>query len=95
VANPPAVESLYTSLDRLEDLLSTQRYVVGDVLTEADIRLFMTLIRFDEVYVVYFKCNKRRIIDYPNILHYCRDIYQLNGVSDSIDMDHIKTHYFT
>ncbi|CAM6031309.1 unnamed protein product, partial [Sphagnum compactum] len=90
-----AVNSLFTSLDRLESMLSKHRYVVGDTLTEADIRLFMTLVRFDEVYVVYFKCNKKRIMDYPNIRQYVRDIYQVPGVGDSIDIAAIKTHYYT
>jgi putative glutathione S-transferase len=68
---------------------------VGSAFTEADLRLFMTLVRFDEVYVVYFKCNVRRLVDYPNIRNYLRDVYQLVGMSESISMEHIKTHYFT
>jgi glutathionyl-hydroquinone reductase len=90
-----AITELYSSLDRVEAILAQQRYLVGSALTEADIRLFMTLVRFDEVYVVYFKCNVRRIVDYPNIRQYCRDIYQVPGMAQSVNMYHIKTHYFT
>jgi len=90
-----AVKELYSALDRLEGLLSSQRYLVGNNFTEADIRLFMTLVRFDEVYVVYFKCNKKRIADYPCILNYCRDLYQLHCMAECIDMEHIKIHYFS
>lgn len=90
-----AINSLEQALDRLEDLLSKQRFVVGDVFTEADLRLFMTLVRFDEVYVVYFKCNVKKLIEYPNIRHYCRDVFQMSGIRESIRMDHIKMHYFT
>jgi putative glutathione S-transferase len=90
-----AVIELYGGLDKVEEMLSKSRYLVGDSITEADIRLFMTLVRFDEVYVVYFKCNVKRIIDYPNIRNYCRDLYQFANVAECISMDHIKTHYFT
>ena len=90
-----AVTQLYGALDRLEAILQKQRYVVGNTYTEADLRLFMTLVRFDEVYVVYFKCNVRRIADYPCIRQYCRDLYQSFNIGQAIDMDHIKTHYFT
>lgn len=90
-----AIVSLYRSLDRLENLLSQHRYLVGDVITEADIRLFQTLVRFDEVYVVYFKCNVKRIKDYTNIHNYCREIYQMEGIKESINMAHIKAHYYT
>lgn len=90
-----AVTNLYEGLDRLESVLSQHRYLVGDTLTEADIRLFMTLIRFDEVYAVYFKCNVKLVSQYPNIRNYMRDIYQLPGFSSCINMEHIKTHYYT
>ncbi|KAK3274542.1 hypothetical protein CYMTET_17280 [Cymbomonas tetramitiformis] len=90
-----ALEELYSSLDRVEKILSTQRYIAGNVVTEADIRLFMTLIRFDEVYVVYFKTNRKCIREYPNMFNYIKEIFQLPGVSQSINMAHIKTHYFT
>lgn len=89
-----AIASLCTSLNRLEELLGRSRFVVGNTFTEADLRLFMTLVRFDEVYVVYFKCNVKRIVDYPNIRNYCRDVYQIPGIASSINMDHIKIHYF-
>ncbi|CAC5393228.1 unnamed protein product [Mytilus coruscus] len=88
-----AVTALFKSLDRVEDILSKSRYLVGDQLTEADIRLFPTLVRFDAVYHGHFKCNKKRIIDYPNMWKYTRDIYQTNGVSQTVDMYHIKWHY--
>ena len=71
-----------------------RRYLTGNQFTEADLRLFMTLVRFDEVYVVYFKCNVFRISDLHNLRNYCRDIYQIPGVSDSINMEHIKIHYY-
>lgn len=90
-----AVTTLFESLDRVEEILSKQRYLVGNVLTEADIRLFMTLVRFDEVYVVYFKCNVRRIADYPHMRNYLRDLYQTPGVREATNMEHIKTHYYT
>lgn len=96
-----AVKDLYASLDRVEDILSRQRYLVLDpetqrsVLTEADIRLFMTLVRFDEVYVVYFKCNLRTVSSYPAIRNYMRDMYQLPTMARAINMEHIKMHYFT
>jgi len=90
-----AIDILTQGLDRLEALLSSQRYVAGDILTEADLRLFMTLVRYDEVYVVYFKTNTRRIVDSENILNYCREIYQIPGMKETINMEHIKIHYFT
>lgn len=90
-----AVTELYNGLDRLECILSNNRYTIGNSVTLVDIRLFMTLIRFDEVYIVYFKCNKRRISDYPNIYQYVRDMYQLPNMKESISMEHIKMHYFS
>jgi len=90
-----AFGELFGSLDRLEGILEKQRYLAGDVLTEADIRLFVTLIRFDEVYVVYFKTNKKALREYPNIRNYVRDVHQTPGVKESVNMYHIKTHYFT
>ena len=88
-----AVTDLYNALDTVENILGTSRYITGDKLTLADVRLFMTLVRFDEVYVVYFKTNKKNLTEYPNIHNYCRELYQL--FPDVIKMDHIKTHYFT
>jgi putative glutathione S-transferase len=90
-----AANELFSALDKVEGILSKHRYITGDRLTLSDIRLFVTLIRFDEVYVVYFKCNKKRMIDYPNIRNYIRDIYQIPGVSQTVNMKHIKSHYFT
>ena len=90
-----AIDQLYDALDRLEDILASNRFVLGTYLTEADIRLFMTLVRFDEVYVVYFKCNVKRLVDYPHIREYMRDMYQLPNMASCINMTHIKTHYFT
>mmetsp|Transcript_142895 Transcript_142895/g.249267 ORF Transcript_142895/g.249267 Transcript_142895/m.249267 type:complete len:348 (-) Transcript_142895:308-1351(-) len=90
-----AFTELFDALDYCEKLLSTQRYLTGKHVTWIDLRLFMTLIRFDAVYFVYFKCNKKLIREYPNLSEYCRDMYQLPEMSRAINMDHIKTHYFT
>jgi putative glutathione S-transferase len=89
-----AVETLFAALDRAEDLLSRKRYLTGDRLTEADIRLFVTLVRFDEVYTVHFKCNKKHIREYPALLGYMREIYQLPGIKETVNMWHIKNHYY-
>ena len=89
------VTKLFAALDTLEERLNTQRYLVGDQLTEADIRLFTTLVRFDPVYVGHFKCNIRRIADYANLLQYVRDIYQTANIRETVHMDHIKEHYYT
>jgi putative glutathione S-transferase len=86
--------TVFAALDWLEDLLSRQRYLVGGRITEADWRLFTTLVRFDAVYNNHFKCNLRRIADYPNLSNYLRDLYQVPGVADTVNMDHIKRHYF-
>lgn len=88
-----AVTSLFETLDDLEDRLSKQRYLVGDTLTEADWRLFTTLARFDPVYVLHFKCNRKRIVDYPNLWAYARELYQHDLVADTVVMDHIVRHY--
>eukprot|EP00238_Polyblepharides_amylifera_P009566 CAMPEP_0196574456 /NCGR_PEP_ID=MMETSP1081-20130531/4167_1 /TAXON_ID=36882 /ORGANISM="Pyramimonas amylifera, Strain CCMP720" /LENGTH=347 /DNA_ID=CAMNT_0041892481 /DNA_START=282 /DNA_END=1325 /DNA_ORIENTATION=- len=90
-----AEEALFKNLDRAEQVLSTQRYLAGSVLTEADIRLYVTLVRFDEVYVVYFKTNRKCIREYPNLFNYTKDIYQTPGVGESTNMEHIKNHYFS
>ncbi len=89
-----AIERLFGTLDELEARLADQRYLVGDRLTEADWRLFTTLVRFDPVYVGHFKCNVRRIIDYPNLYAYLRDLYQHETVAETVNFDHIKRHYY-
>jgi len=89
-----AHKELYSSLDRLEKLLSENRYVCGDTLTLSDVRLFMTLVRFDEVYTIYFKCSGGHVKDYPHIIDYCREMFQTR-MGTTINMSHIKTHYFT
>ena len=89
-----AVSSLFNALDWIEARLSKQRYLVGDSITEADWRLFTTLIRFDAVYHGHFKCNKRQIADYPNIFGYMKELYQVDGVRETVNLDHIKRHYY-
>lgn len=89
-----AFAALFATLDDLELRLSKQRYLTGNRLTEADWRLFTTLVRFDPVYVGHFKCNLRRIADYPNLSNYLRDLYQVPGVAGTVNMDHIKRHYY-
>lgn len=89
-----AVQPLFGSLDWLEGLLGDKRYLTGPELTEADIRLFTTLIRFDPVYVGHFKCNLKMLKDYPNLWAYTRDIYNHHGIKETVHMDHIKTHYY-
>ncbi|XP_059065708.1 uncharacterized protein LOC131061430 isoform X3 [Cryptomeria japonica] len=89
-----AFNELFDALDKCEEILSNQRYICGNVFTEADVRLFVTLIRFDEVYVVHFKCNKKMIREYPNLFNYTKDIYQIPGISSTVNMDHIKRHYY-
>lgn len=89
-----AYAELFQSLDWLEDRLSTQRYLVGHQLTEADWRLFTTLIRFDAVYFSHFKCNRQRIADFPALSAYVRDLYQVPGVAETVDLEQIKRHYY-
>ena len=89
-----AVNPLFDTLDWLEARLSGRRYLMGDQLTEADWRLFTTLIRFDPVYHGHFKCNRRRIVDYPSIWAYLRELYQWPGVAETVDFDHITRHYY-
>jgi putative glutathione S-transferase len=89
-----AFEALFAELDTLEGRLDRSRYLCGDRLTEADVRLFTTLVRFDAVYVGHFKCNKRRIADYPNLSNYLRDLYALPGVAPTVNLTHIKRHYY-
>ena len=88
-----AVYPLFDSLDWLEDRLGTHRYLMGTRVTEADWRLFTTLIRFDLVYHLHFKCNRRRIVDYPNLWGYLRELYQWPGVAGTVNFDHIVRHY--
>ena len=89
-----AVTTLFARFDWLEERLATRRYLVAGQLTEADIRLFTTLVRFDAVYVGHFKCNIRRLVDYPNLWGYARDLYQHPGFGETVNFDHIKRHYY-
>jgi len=89
-----AVVPLFDTLDWLDNILSTQRYLTGKTITEADWRLFATLVRFDPVYVGHFKCNIRRIMDYQHLSGYVRDLYQQPGIAATINMQHIKDHYY-
>jgi putative glutathione S-transferase len=89
-----AAYRLFATLDMLEERLATRRYLFGAQPVETDWRLFVTLIRFDAVYVGHFKCNLRRIVDYPNLYGYLRDLYQIPGVAETVDFDHIKRHYY-
>jgi putative glutathione S-transferase len=89
-----AVTPLFDSLDWLEERLGQNRYLMGDRLTEADWRLFTTLIRFDAVYHGHFKCNRARIVDYPTLWGYLRELYQWPGVAETVDFDHITRHYY-
>jgi len=86
--------AVFAALDWIEEILSRQRYLAGARPTEADWRLFTTLVRFDAVYYSHFKCNLRRIIDYPSLSNYLRDLYQRLGIAETVNMDHIKRHYF-
>jgi putative glutathione S-transferase len=89
-----AYDRLFATLDDLEARLSRQRYLVGSQITEADWRLFPTLVRFDAVYYSHFKTNKKRLVDYPNLWAYTRELYQIPGVAETVFMDHIKYHYY-
>ncbi|SNB75495.1 putative glutathione S-transferase [Arboricoccus pini] len=89
-----AIQPLFATLDWLEERLARQRFLTGTALTEADIRLFTTLIRFDAVYVGHFKCNLRRLADYHNLSAYLRDIYQWPGIAPTVNFRHIKNHYY-
>lgn len=89
-----AFEALFAGLDEVEKRLSQRRYLAGDKLTEADIRLFTTLVRFDPVYVGHFKCNLRRMEDYPNLSNYLRELFQIPAFGETTNFDHIKTHYY-
>ncbi|MBP94461.1 glutathione-dependent reductase [Candidatus Poribacteria bacterium] len=89
-----AAEKLFKTLDFLEDRLSNSQYLFGSQIVECDWRLFVTLIRFDAVYHGHFKCNQRRIIDYPNLYRYMCELYQLDGISSTVNFGHIKRHYY-
>ncbi|MGI9330543.1 MAG: glutathione S-transferase family protein [Gammaproteobacteria bacterium] len=89
-----AVVNLFAALDKMEVLLGNKRYLTGDEITEADWRLFTTLVRFDAVYVAHFKCNIRELRDYPNLWGYLRDLYQQPGIAKTVDIDYIKAHYY-
>ncbi|AGI24593.1 glutathione S-transferase domain-containing protein [Pseudomonas sp. ATCC 13867] len=89
-----AFKTLFGELDRLDERLGKQRYLTGEYLTEADVRLFTTLIRFDAVYHGHFKCNLRRLADYPNLSGWLHELYQLDGVAGTVDFQHIKNHYY-
>ncbi len=94
VAYERAFDRLFNELDRVEEMLSKNRYLTGDQITEADWRLFTTLIRFDAVYVGHFKCNLKRIADYANLSNYLRELYQVPGIAETVDIDYIKRHYY-
>ncbi|MDJ0982034.1 MAG: glutathione S-transferase C-terminal domain-containing protein, partial [Kiloniellales bacterium] len=89
-----AFAELFETLDELEGRLGRQRYLAGEVITEADWRLFTTLLRFDPVYHGHFKCNLRRLVDYPNLWGYTRELYQVPGVAETVNLHHIKQHYY-
>jgi glutathionyl-hydroquinone reductase len=89
-----AARHLFASLDELDTRLAGRRYLFGSAPTETDWRLFVTLVRFDPVYVGHFKCNLRRIADYPNLSGYLRDLYQIDGIAETVNFDHIKRHYY-
>ncbi|WP_261643318.1 glutathione S-transferase family protein [Erwinia mallotivora] len=89
-----AVHALFNSLDRLEKMLGEHRYLTGNRLTEADLRLWTTLVRFDPVYVTHFKCDRQRIGDYPNLSGFLREIYQMPGLAETVNLAHIRHHYY-
>jgi len=93
-AHKEAVTELFGTLDFLEERLATRRYLLGATITEADWRLFTTLVRFDPVYFGHFKCNLRRLVDYPNLWDYTRDLYQHPGIAGTVDIPYIKAHYY-
>ncbi|ELZ08631.1 glutathione transferase [Halovivax asiaticus JCM 14624] len=90
-----AIDDLFGALDRWDEHLADQRYLAGDRLTEADVAMFTTLVRFDQVYHTHFMCNVNRIVDYDNLWPYLRDVYQTPGVAETVRMDHIAEHYYT
>ena len=94
IAYEKAFDRLFNELDQLEKNLSNNRYLLGKQITEADWRLFTTLIRFDVVYVGHFKCNLKRIADYPNLSNYLAELYQIPGIAETVDIEYIKRHYY-
>jgi putative glutathione S-transferase len=90
-----AVKELFEALSHWDDVLAEQRYLIGEKMTEADVAMFTTLVRFDEVYHTHFNCNVCRIVDYDNLWGYVRDVYQTEGVEQTVDISHIKEHYYT
>jgi putative glutathione S-transferase len=89
-----AARGIFATFDQLEERLSRQRYLAGKAITEADWRLFTTLVRFDAVYYSHFKCNLRRVADYPNLSNYLRDLYQVPGIAETVSLEQIKRHYY-
>src|SRR4029079_16345902 len=89
-----AFDELFATLDWLEARLAQQRYLAGERITEADCRLFTTLLRFDPVYHGHFKCNRNRLVDFPELWDYVRTLYQVSGVVETVHFDHIKSHYY-
>jgi putative glutathione S-transferase len=89
-----AFDDVFAELDALEQLLSEKRYLTGEYLTEADVRLFTTIVRFDPVYHGHFKCNRQRISDYPNLSNWMLELYQWPGITETVDFQHIKHHYY-
>ena len=94
VAYEKAHNRLFSALDKMEERLATRRFLMGDYITEADIRLFTTLVRFDSVYYSHFKTNRNQLKDFPNLWGYARDLFQLPGFGDTVDFDQIKQHYY-
>lgn len=94
VAYEKAFDRLFNELENVEKILAKQRYLAGSDITEADWRLFTTLIRFDAVYVGHFKCNLKRITDYPNLSNYLRELYQIEDIAETVDFEYIKRHYY-
>jgi len=89
-----AIEDLFGALDRWEDVLEDQRFLAGEVFTEADVAMFATLVRFDHVYHTHFKCNRRAIHEYPNLWNYTKEVYQLGDIAETVNLDHITRHYY-
>lgn len=89
-----AAYEVFTAIDAMEERLAYRRYLFGERPLETDWRFFVTLVRFDPVYYGHFKCNLRRIVDYPNLYGYLRDLYQIDGIAETVNFDHIKRHYY-